>query len=116
MINCDIARSLFRDQIDDFLDTHALVVALFGAVVFENRPRRVLHRWESRSRELVGIDDDVRAELLPLLLVDRIERGRYEYDRRGLILRSELFDEFLDLGRILLAAVDVVSVDDGDVV
>ena len=75
-------------------------------MIFQNRSGGVLHRRESGSRELVGINDDVRAELLPFLLVDSVERGRNEHDRRISVFRTELFNEFLDLGRVLLAAMD----------
>ena len=61
------------DQCDDVLDGHKSVVNFLGSVVLEDILRRLLHCRESRSCELVGIDNDVDAVGSQLLFCDGIE-------------------------------------------
>ena len=63
----------FWDEGDNFLNTHALIIALLGTVILQNGTGGILHGREAGTGELVGINNHIHAPILELLFSNGIE-------------------------------------------
>ena len=95
------------NEVQDFLDGHAVVVGGFQAAAVRQDGFRALdHGRVSGTEHVVRVDDHVDAPGGQLLFGKLVVGGRHGHDRRALILFAEASAEFLNVLAALVLGVD----------